>query len=795
MQWIWPALSAVMAGLLAREALRRRRERRERERREKEHAAELEAARVKLRDEDAELERFFSIALDLLCIADTEGRFRRVNRAWETLLGFSREELTSRRFLEFVHPDDMASTLDAIEALKAQKDVIGFINRYRCKDGSYRWIEWHTAPAGELIYAAARDITERRQMERSLVEALNLNERMIAASPIGILAYRASGECILANDAVTRIVGGERRQLLAQNFRQLESWKTSDLLAMAVVTLESRQTLRRQTHVVTSFGRRIWLDCFMTTFTRGNEVKLLVMLHDITDLKAAEAALVAARDSAEAANRAKDVFLANMSHEIRTPLNAIIGFAELLSALPLDEKQRAYVDPIRTAGQSLLRLLNDLLDLSKIEAGRMELSLSRVNLRALLQEIEVIFAARVAQKGIQLATDVDGGVPDELMLDEIRMRQVLVNVVGNAVKFTDRGGVRVRVARHEASQPTDAFELAIDVEDTGIGIPVADQEHIFEAFRQQGDQDTTRYGGTGLGLTISRRLVEMMRGSLTLDSEPGRGSVFHIRIGDVRAASAAAGPAAGPRGLPPISDYRFAGQRVLVVDDVESNRAMLRALLEQAGLRVVEAQDGASALGIANEIRPDLIVMDIRMPGMDGAEAARLLHADDRTRAIPILALTAMPREAARLATAGDLFAALLAKPLPAAAILREVSRILAGDAHAPAAWAGGAAEACAPIAPVQVAPAEREALLAGTDALAKGLVLGRVHDLVARLREAGRHDDTGALRRLAGELEDGARTFDIGSVNRVLVRLGNTLRAAHPPPAGASAPNATEPP
>ena len=384
-----------------------------------------------------------------------------------------------------------------------------------------------------------------------------------------------------------------------------------------------------------------------------------------------------ANQEARAANQAKSRFLANMSHEIRTPLNAVTGFSELLSSLVTDEKQKSYLKAIKSSGKSLMLLINDILDLSKIEAGKMDIHYGSVDLRAVLREIEQIFALQVAGKGIRFITEIDQHLPPALSMDEIRLRQVLLNIVGNAVKFTDSGHIRLSVSVHGPKEDTDkkdthTVDVHFLVEDTGIGIRETEKDHIFDSFQQQSHQDSSLYGGTGLGLAISKRLVEMMNGRIDVGSIEGKGSRFSIIIRDVVREDKKPMKAGE---IPHLKATRFQRKRVLVVDDVESNRLFLKELLEKANLEVLEAQNGHEAVIITPEYRPDLILMDIRMPVMNGFESAVLLRDDPRSARIPIIAVTASSSTLKASSVLEKGFSGFISKPIDIGELMSELLR------------------------------------------------------------------------------------------------------------------------
>jgi PAS domain S-box-containing protein len=462
--------------------------------------------------------KFFKVSSDLMCMADPNGCFKKVNPACIQILGYSEEELLAHPFIEFIHPDDRQATIDEMARQLTCGYSFNFENRYLCKDGSVRWLSWRAAYKAEegVTYATARDITERKQIV---------------------------------------------------------------------------------------------------------------------------AELAAAKEAADAANRAKSQFLSNMSHEIRTPMNGILGMATLLEYTNLSEEQRGFLDAIRSSGESLLGLINELLDLSKVESGKMELEEAKFSLRGAIASVLKSQLPSVSAKGLAVRTEVAGEIPDHLVGDQLRFKQILLNLISNAVKFTERGSITISGTLVE--RQGERALIRMSVADTGIGINSDALARLFDPFSQADASISRKFGGTGLGLSICNRLAGLMGGRIWTESVLGEGSTFHFELpfqvdpAPVERREERKAPAATEWSGPPV--------RVLLVEDQEINRRYAMEILRRRGYLMEAAQDGDEAIRCWEQGGVDLILMDVQMPVLDGIETTAIIRRRELETGnrVPIVALTA----------------------------------------------------------------------------------------------------------------------------------------------------------
>jgi signal transduction histidine kinase/DNA-binding response OmpR family regulator len=383
------------------------------------------------------------------------------------------------------------------------------------------------------------------------------------------------------------------------------------------------------------------------------------------------------KHKAEKANQDKSTFLANMSHDIRTPMNAVIGFSDLLAGMRMNEQQQSYVRAIRSGGKNLLALINNILDLSRIEAQKLEIHPEPVRIRNLLREIQQVFALKITEKQLSLDIIVDEKVPDSLMLDNTQLRRILFNLVGNAVKFTRKGYIRIILKKEQIIEQgaQEKINLIITVEDTGPGIPATLHESIFDPF-QQDSSNPEHSNGTGLGLAITRQLAEVMNGKISLHNRVGGGCIFTVRLDDVLISKYSATGYHSPEQSS--RKIIFRNLTILIADDLEEHRDLLQGFFIDMPVQIIEAKTGPEAAEQSQQYQPDIILMDIRMPGGDGCTAAQKIKTHPVTNRIPIIAITAfaLDQEREKIMATGS-FDAVLTKPIQQKELFRELAHFV----------------------------------------------------------------------------------------------------------------------
>jgi PAS domain S-box-containing protein len=632
-------------------------------------------------------------------VKDLGGRYLLVNRRFEELHQIAAADIVGRTDAEVVPPELAArrrafdqeviaagAALEEEEALPPDDDAYTVITtKFPLLDASGQ--AW-------AVCGLSVDITERKRAEDVVRRSEEEYRNTVEDALEGIFRVSLQGQMLTANPAFARMLGYEwvddlldsmtdvRRHLYVRP--EERDAIMVNLLQQGAVEGQELQLRRRDggtlwvsisTRLVRDeAGRALFVETFATDISERKRVEAELRRHQdhLEDLVAERTAeLTHAKEQAEVANQAKSTFLASMSHELRTPLNAVLGFAQLLQLDPaLTPRQRQGIETIQHGGEQLLALINDILDLAKVEAGRLELAPAPVLLREFVRVIADIIRVKAEQKAVHFRCELAPGLPDGVGVDERRLRQVLLNLLSNAVKFTDRGEVCLRVSLCSGSGAEAV--LRFEVLDSGVGIEPQHLEKIFLPFEQVGDV-LRRAGGTGLGLAISRQLVRAMDGEIRVESEAGRGSRFWFDLKLPVFEAQEAGSATRVE----IVGYQGERRRVLVADDVPANRAMLVDLLGSLGFVVEEAADGEELLQRARAVKPDLVIADIVMPRLDGVQATQRLRRTPPLEAVPVLLVSATvsAAETARYLAIGA--NAFLPKPIDVRQLLQRIGELL----------------------------------------------------------------------------------------------------------------------
>ena len=597
----------------------------------------------KIRRSEEKFRIISETARDLVCIHDQEGHFKYVSPSSKEILGYKPEELKGLSPADLLHPSDVGAQ-ENLFSNDLGRGKLDDVREYRIKrkDGSYLWLETISRPimseTGKVVefQTSSRDVSERKEAEQKIREKeekyRNIFESMF---DVYMEVDVETSKVLEISPSIERISGYTRDELLGQSIEPLYArpQEREDLLKVLkekerVSDYEMTLHNKKDKEVICSYSVRLVYDDHKRPF------KLVGTLRDITERKRSEQQLQEAKQKAESASKAKSEFLANMSHEIRTPMNAILGFSEVLLNKVNEPENKSHLQAILSSGKTLLSLINDILDLSKIEAGKMQINYEPVELSILIEDIEHIFEKKLREKGLNLKIDIDPDMPRVLMLDEVRIRQILFNLVGNALKFTDEGYILIGVQ----SKPVDEelYELTLMVKDTGIGIPRKQQKLIFNAFQQQEVQNTRRYEGSGLGLSITKKLVESMNGSIHLESRIGQGSRFEIFLPNITRGEKQ--EAFFDYEMDEAREVIFGKATILVVDDIQYNIDTVKKLIDSDQVKFAEAQNAEKAMEIIKINPPDLVLMDLKLPDMSGYEATALIKSDKRLKKIPILA-------------------------------------------------------------------------------------------------------------------------------------------------------------
>ncbi|MEK6301253.1 MAG: response regulator [Acidobacteriota bacterium] len=617
-----------------------------------------------LRKSEERYRDLFENATDLIQSCSAEGKLIYVNRAWREALGYSAEEVPALSIFDIIHPSSRSHCQEMFGRVMSGEKVDQIDAMFVTKDGRTIAVEGSSScrfKDGKPIATRSifRDITERKRAEDALKKSQQQLQAILDNSTAVIYLKDYWGRYILINSRFETLFHVSKAQVVGKTDQDFFPREMADAFqANDRKVLEARTALESEEIAPHDDGPHIYLSVKFPIYdANGEPYALCGISTDITDRKRMEADLAEARDAALESARLKAEFLANMSHEIRTPINAVIGMTGLLLDTKLSAEQRDYAATVRTSAEALLTIINDILDFSKIEAGKLTFETMDFDLRTAVEGAVELLAEAGQSKGVELFSLVYDDVPTLLRGDSGRLRQVLTNLVSNAVKFTERGEVVVRVTRE--SETADAAHLRFSVSDTGIGIPEEARRLIFEAFSQADGSTTRKYGGTGLGLAISKQLVERMQGEIGVNSAPGRGSTFWFTARFGRQ----------PHKTSELEGKRqLEGLRVLVVDDNETNRTLVHHQITSWGMRNGSAAGGAEALELLRREAAAgdayaIAILDMQMPEMDGLMLAREIKADQSIAATRLVMMTSLgPRDDNLLSESG--IEACLRKPV-----------------------------------------------------------------------------------------------------------------------------------
>ncbi len=595
-----------------------------------------------LHNSNERYESLIKTSLDGFWVVDTEGHILEVNDAYCVVTGYSREKLLTMHIPELEIIESEEKTREHIEKI-IEQGWDRFETKHKCIDGKIIDVEISTVFISEqkIFLVFINDITDRKLAEKELRK---LNKAVESSGEVvfmtdkdGVITFVNSEFTVVYGYSVDEVVGKVTPRILKSGVMETKDYEAF------WQALTNKQTIKGELINKTKDGKLIQVESSTNPIfgESGDIIGFLAIQRDITIRKLQEIELIKAKESADSANRMKSEFLANMSHEIRTPLNAIVGFSSILKEKTAGKViYTEYLDNIIQSSKVLLNLINDILDLSKVEAVRMVIDYQPVNLNNIIKEIKSVFQLKAKEKDLLINISIADDIPESLITDEKYLRQILFNLIGNAVKFTHKGSVEVIVNIIPKENEGSKVDLKFTIKDTGIGIPPDQLTNIFEPFLQVTRKDRNKYGGTGLGLSITKRLVELLGGTITVESQIDKGSVFSFSIFNLEISSLRIDENKNNE-IKQFSKIRFKNPVLLLAEDIISDRQVIKGYLEPFNITIIEVENGEECLNAIRKQRPDIILMDMQMPVMDGYTAINIIKSDDALKDIPVIALTA----------------------------------------------------------------------------------------------------------------------------------------------------------
>ncbi|HIA52158.1 MAG TPA: PAS domain-containing sensor histidine kinase [Candidatus Melainabacteria bacterium] len=670
--------------------------------------ADLETKVEERTRELTEANIFFTLSHELFCIAGFDGHFKQLNPQWTKVLGYSVEELKARPYLDFVHPEDREATLAQAEILSQGKHIHFFENRYLAKDGTIKWLMWSVSSDlnNSVVYAVAHDITQRRQTEAQLEDVsarINNVARHLPGVIYQFLKKKSDGSYHFPyiSESCRALLGYERHEIEQDSNLAFVNIHPDDQGPINEAIERSAQTMsafKFEMRVMTGSTLKVLRATSTPEYLENGDVLWNGLLMDISDLKTAEdkvkqlnedlaqrvsilAAvnqeleilthkLELAYDEALEASKLKSEFVANISHEVRTPISAVLGMTELLMDTSLSNEQSSFVKIVNESAQSLLTIINDILDFSKMEAGRLELEVIDLNVRSIVEGCADWLASSARRKRLALMTFCDPSIPQFVKGDPVRLRQVLLNLASNAIKFTENGEILVKASKFRETD--ERVVILFQVTDTGIGLSEAARKRLFQPFAQADGSTTRKYGGTGLGLSISKRLVEMMGGEIGVSSEEKKGSTFWFTV-PLEREKWPAQPDMKAEQLQVLVPFD-----VLVIDSSTSSRSIISSYLSSAGIKVAEAGSPEEAHQLLSEAERNkshftVTIVDSSQGNFDGFELSqKIIESHSEVAGRVVLVASFDEKERMEKAVTGGV-AACLVKPLRRAHLLEVV--------------------------------------------------------------------------------------------------------------------------
>jgi PAS domain S-box-containing protein len=628
-----------------------------------------------LKESEEKFRTFFENSNAIILLIDpVTGKIEEANKAAFTFYGYKSDEIQNITIndIGIGTREDVRKRLEEMQ--NGRQTAIDM--QHRQKNGNIKDVLIYPSivkiSSRAVLFTIVQDITKRKKAISALKESESRKLALLKIMP----------DLIFVTDRLGNIsdIYTDNPSQLPEPPEKLMGRKFTDIMPADI-----REEFSRQ--IINAFATRE-LITFDFSYTQGKETiyeeariilsghdEVLIIIRDMSILKRGEEELKRAWEEAEKANNAKSAFLANMSHEIRTPINAVIGFTELMARELPSSNLTSYLTSIKSSSKILLSLIDDILDLSKIEAGELSLKPEFINPRMVLKEIRDIFWLKMQQKKLEMVIEIKDDVPEVLFMDELRLRQILINLVGNAYKFTDKGKIEIYLGTDEKIKVDNKLycDILLKVSDTGIGIAKEYQKIIFEAFKQQEEQDSRKYGGTGLGLAITKRIVELMEGTIDLESKVGKGSIFTITLPKIQVDES---DRSGSTVKPEKGAVYFHKAKILIADDVSINRELLKGIIKGDDIVFIEASNGVEAIDLMHREKPDLLLLDLNMPRMNGFEVARLMREDKNLKSVPIIAISAT-KISEKEKPLAELFDVFIAKPFMVKDFITELKKFL----------------------------------------------------------------------------------------------------------------------